>query len=106
MVAKVLAAPFWKEIDRNGDELARAIRITYGGALANGPFSIVVGHRGGMIGLNDRIKLRPLIAGRKGDMLYLSSEECGIRAVCSSPDKLWSPKAGEPVIGRFKNSNP
>jgi len=107
MVAKVLAAPFWAEIDRNGDELARAIRITYAGALANGPFSIVVGHKGGMLGLNDRglndrVKLRPLVAGRKGDMLYLSSEECGIREVCSSPDKLWSPKAGEPVIGRLK----
>jgi len=46
--------------------------------------------------------LRPLIAGRKGDMLYLASEECGIREVCSSPDRIWSPKAGEVVIGQLK----
>ena len=102
IVAKVLAAPFWEEIDRNKDEVARAIRVIYGGALVNGPFSVIVGHRGGMVGLSDRVKLRPLIAARKGDMLYLSSEECGIREVCPSPDDLWSPKAGEPVIGQLK----
>ena len=102
MVSKVLTAPFWHEIDRNDDELAKAIRITYGGALLNGPFSVIVGCREGMFGLNDRVKLRPLVAGRKGSMLYLSSEECGIREVCPSLDELWSPKAGEPVIGRLK----
>jgi glutamate synthase domain-containing protein 1 len=102
IAAKVMAAPFWEEIDRNGDELARAIRITYGGALVNGPFSVIVGCSQGMVGLNDRIKLRPLVAGRKGDMLYLSSEECGIREVCPDPDRIWSPKAGEPVVGHLR----
>lgn len=105
VAAKAMAAPFWDEIDRNRDEVARAIRIVYGGALVNGPFSVVVGSSRGMVGLSDRVKLRPLLAGRKGDMLYLSSEECGIREVCSSPDRIWSPKAGEAVIGRLKNNN-
>ncbi|NOX96810.1 MAG: glutamine amidotransferase family protein [Nitrospirae bacterium] len=102
LAAKAMSAPFWEEIDRNTDEVARAIRIVYGGALVNGPFSIIVGCSRGMVGLSDRVKLRPLIAGRKGDMLYLASEECGIREVCSSPDRIWSPKAGEVVIGRLK----
>ncbi|MBS7650002.1 MAG: glutamine amidotransferase family protein [Candidatus Bathyarchaeia archaeon] len=104
VIAKILAAPFWDEVDRlEGDEyeLAKALRITYSSALVNGPFSIIVGHSKGMVGLNDRLKLRPLIAGRKGDMLYISSEECGIREVCNSPDRIWAPKAGEPVIGRL-----
>jgi len=104
VIAKILAAPFWDEIDRlEGFELefAKALRITYSSALVNGPFSVIVGYGRGMVGLNDRLKLRPLVAGRMGDMLYISSEECGIREVCHSPDKIWSPKAGEPVIGRL-----
>ncbi len=54
-----------------------------------------------MVGLNDRIKLRPLVAARKQSWLYLSSEEAGIRAMCPDPDLVWTPRAGEPVIGRL-----
>ncbi len=103
-VARILAAPFWDEIDRmpnHSRQLAKALRITYGTALLNGPFSIIVGHRNGMFALNDRIKLRPLVAAYKGDILYVSSEESAIREVCSCPDEVWSPKAGEPVIGEL-----
>ncbi len=104
MVARILAAPFWDEIERMSNssrQIAEALRVTYGSALLNGPFSIIAGHSEGMLGLNDRIKLRPLVAGRKGDFLYLSSEESGIREVCPHPDEVWSPKAGEPVIGKL-----
>jgi len=52
--------------------------------------------------LNDRIKLRPMTAARKGDMLYVSSEEAPIKKVCPSPDTIWRPSGGEPVIGRLK----
>ena len=38
---------------------------------------MIVAHHGEMIGLTDRIRLRPLTVGEKGDMLYLSSEESG-----------------------------
>ncbi len=31
----------------------------------NGPFAIVFGRQGEMVGINDRIKLRPLVAARK-----------------------------------------
>ncbi len=51
-----------------------------------------------MIGLNDRIKLRPMIAATKGDNVYMSSEEAGIRIIEPDPEVVWAPKAGTPVI--------
>jgi len=100
-----LAAPFWEEIERlppDGKELYKALRLTYGSALVNGPFAIIVANNRSLIGLNDRIKLRPLVAARHGDMFYISSEEAAIHEACPSPDNVWSPKAGEPVVGRLK----
>jgi glutamate synthase domain-containing protein 1 len=99
-----LTPPTWQEIDHDDGkmELAKAIRIVYGSALVNGPFAILLGHKKGLIGLNDRIKLRPLVAARKDDTLFISSEEAGIREICPSPEKVWSPKAGEPIMGWLK----
>ncbi|MHB9131078.1 MAG: class II glutamine amidotransferase [Armatimonadota bacterium] len=100
----VLAAPFWKDIDTLQDtnpeqaELYKTLRTVYAGALINGPFAIVFGHRRGMVGLNDRIKLRPLVAAEKDDLILLSSEESGILEMCADPDRIWSPRGGEPVI--------
>jgi glutamate synthase domain-containing protein 1 len=51
--------------------------------------------------LNDRLKLRSLVAARKGSRVYISSEECGIRAVETDVDELWAPRGGEPVIARL-----
>ncbi len=104
-ISKILASPFWSDIDRdqNGmSEIYRTLRMTYGSALVNGPFAVIVGQNDHMVGLNDRIKLRPLVAGRSDDRLYMASEEAGIREVCQSPDRIWSPEAGEPVIGRLR----
>ena len=101
-----LAPPFWAEIERLPEdrrELARAVRIVYGGALLNGPFSVVVGHSGGMVGLNDRIKLRPMVAARKDDMLYIASEEAAVREVCRDPDVLWHAEGGVPIVGELKS---
>ena len=67
----------------------------------NGPFTVIVAHHGEMIGLTDRIKLRPLSAGTRGDFLYLSSEEAAIRLVSPVLDRSWNPKGGEPVVGRL-----
>jgi glutamate synthase domain-containing protein 1 len=105
ITAKVLAAPFWDEIDRMPDKeqkLARALRQVYGSLLLNGPFAVVIARQGEMIGLTDRIRLRPLTVGEKGEMLYLSSEESAIRLICPDLDKAWIPMGGEPVIGRLK----
>jgi len=109
IAAKVLAAPFWDEIDRMPpaeQKLTRALRQVYGSLLLNGPFAVVIAHNGEMIGLTDRIRLRPLTVGEKGDMLYLSSEESAIRLICPDLDKAWIPMGGEPVIGRLKTKAP
>ncbi|MBN1459057.1 MAG: glutamine amidotransferase family protein [Armatimonadetes bacterium] len=100
----VMAAPFWEQIERMPEarrELYTALRKVYAGALVNGPFAIIFGREGEMVGINDRIKLRPLVAARKDNWLYLSSEEAGIRAMCAEPDLIWTPRAGYPVIGRL-----
>ena len=104
IACKALASPTWSEIDHYDGkmELAKAIRIVYGSALVNGPFAILLGHKKGLVGLNDRIKLRPLVAARKDNTLYIASEEAGIREICPSPNKVWSPKAGEPITGWLK----
>ena len=106
LVSKILAAPLWNEIDSMKAEerlLFSALRQTYGSLLMNGPFSIVVAHHGEMIGLTDRIKLRPLVAGLKDDVLFISSEEAAMRLVSPNLDTFWCPRGGEPVIGKLKN---
>jgi glutamate synthase domain-containing protein 1 len=105
IVAKILAPPFWSDIERmppGEQKLVRALRQVYGSLLLNGPFTVIIAHYGEMIGLTDRIRLRPLTVGEKGDMLYLSSEESAIRLICPELDRAWIPVGGEPVIGRLK----
>ncbi|MCD6352247.1 MAG: glutamine amidotransferase family protein [Armatimonadetes bacterium] len=103
LAADVVAAPFWKDIDAEVDEEQKRLRTTlrqvYASAMVNGPFAIILGFGKGMLGLNDRIKLRPMVAGEHGDELYISSEEAAIHVMCPKPDRVWMPKAGEPVIG-------
>jgi len=106
VVAKILAAPFWPDIERMPQEekdFFTSLRIIYGSALLNGPFSVIVGNSGHMVGLNDRIKLRPLVAAISGETLYLASEESAIRDICPGPDRIWAPRAGEPVIGKLND---
>ena len=104
IVSKILAAPLWSEIDAmepKQQRVFRTLRQTYGSLLMNGPFSVIVAHHGEMIGLTDRIKLRPLVAGTRGDFLYLSSEEAAMRLVSPTLDRFWYPRGGEPVVGRL-----
>ena len=100
-VAQVIAAPFWSTIAaKSEEEKAKAtyFRDIYASLLITGPFSILVGFEGGMIALNDRLKLRSMVAAEKGDMFYVASEESAIRLMEPNPDRLWSPRGGEPVI--------
>ncbi len=69
--------------------------------MLNGPFTIIVAHAGEMIGLTDRVRLRPLTVGVKGSRLYLSSEESSIRLICTDLDASWIPSGGEPIIARL-----
>jgi glutamate synthase domain-containing protein 1 len=104
LVAKVLAPSFWNDINRMEDgkrELLLTLRQVYGGLLLNGPFTFIIAHEGEMIGLTDRIRLRPLTVGEKGTMLYLSSEESAIRLISPELDSVWTPMGGEPVIGKL-----
>ncbi len=57
-----------------------------------------------MIGLTDRIRLRPLTVATKGSLLFLSSEEAAIRLVCPEVDHTRIPMGGEPIVGRLKTS--
>jgi glutamate synthase domain-containing protein 1 len=101
LACKALAPPFWMEIDEMEEEereLYTAIRVVYGSAVLNGPFAILFAYNGGLVGLNDRVKLRPLVCAKKGDFYYMASEEAAIRTICPDPEKVWAPKAGEPVI--------
>jgi glutamate synthase domain-containing protein 1 len=105
IAAKILAPPFWTDIERRSPEeqrLFRTLRQIYGSLLLNGPFTVIIAHQGEMIGLTDRIRLRPLTVGVKGDMLYLSSEESAIRLVCPDLDRAWIPTGGEPIVGKLK----
>ena len=56
-----------------------------------------------MMALNDRLKLRSMVIGEKDDMVYVASEECAIRIIEPTLDKIWSPKGGEPVIVRLND---
>lgn len=105
MAVRALAPPFWDEIDvmpEREQNLNRAIRLAYGPAMMNGPFAIVVAHNDVMVGFTDRIKSRPMVAGERGDRLYISSEEAAIRTLDPLVERIWMPRAGEPVIGRVK----
>ena len=103
VTAGVLSPPLWSEIehlDPESRDLYSLLRQVYPSLLMTGPFAIVVGRTGEMMGLTDRIRLRPMIAATRGPMLYLSSEEAAIRLVCPDVEDTWMPLGGEPVIGR------
>ena len=105
IAAKIFASPFWSQIERMPEaeqNLHRTLRQVYPSLLLNGPFTVVIAHQGEMIGLTDRIRLRPLIVGVKGSMLYLSSEEAPIHLICPDVDRTWIPNGGEPIVGRLK----
>jgi glutamate synthase domain-containing protein 1 len=108
-LAGVLAAPLWDNIDRMPPperELHTALRQTYGSLLLNGPFSIIVSNLTQMIGLTDRIRLRPLVAGRNGDWMYLSSEEAPMHLVDDTLADTWIPSGGEPIIFELEEAVP
>jgi len=105
IVAKILAPPLWTDIERcapEEGEMLCALRQVYASLLLNGPFTVIIAHQGEMIGLTDRIRLRPLTVGEKGDVIYLSSEESAIRLICPDLDRTWIPVGGQPVIGRLR----
>ncbi|MEN6610581.1 MAG: glutamine amidotransferase family protein [Methanoregulaceae archaeon] len=105
LAVQALAPPFWDEIDEMPEKeraLNLALRLTYGPAMMNGPFAIVVANPDFIVGFTDRIKLRPLVTGDIGARLYISSEEAAIRRMDPDVENIRMPRAGEPVIGRVR----
>jgi glutamate synthase domain-containing protein 1 len=107
IVSKILAPQIWKAIDKMEEKerkLMTSLRMVYGPLLMNGPFAIILGQNDKMIGLTDRIRLRPLTAATKGPLFYLSSEEAAIRLISPELDTVWTPNGGEPVVGELRIS--
>ena len=104
-VSDVIAAPFWSAIDQMDEKEKKRLtylRSAFSSFLITGPFSILLGFEGGMMALNDRLKLRSMVVGEKDDMVYLASEECAIRMMEPDVESIWSPEGGQPVIIRLK----
>jgi glutamate synthase domain-containing protein 1 len=107
IVAKILAPPVWNAIDQMKEKekkLLTTLRMVYAPLLMNGPFAVIIGQTGKMIGLTDRIRLRPITAATRGNMFFLSSEEASIRLISPELDRVWTPNGGEPVIGELNNT--
>jgi glutamate synthase domain-containing protein 1 len=103
-ISSVIAAPFWQTIERMEPEERAAheyLRIRFSPQLITGPFSILVGFDDGLMALNDRLKLRSMVVGEKGDVTYIASEEAAIRAIQPNLDRIWAPGGGQPVIIRL-----
>ena len=103
--ASVVAAPFWTTIARKEPEEREKLtwlRTVFSSLLITGPFSIVLGYTGGLMALNDRLKLRSMVVGEKGEKVYIASEEAAIRAMEPEAENIWAPAGGEPVIVQVK----
>jgi glutamate synthase domain-containing protein 1 len=103
--AHVVAAPFWTTIGAMPEaerEQYGYLRKVFPSLLVTGPFSIVLGFEGGLMALNDRLKLRSMVVGEKDDMVYIASEEAAIRVMSPELDRIWAPAGGEPVVVRVK----
>ncbi|MGM9647596.1 MAG: glutamine amidotransferase family protein, partial [Eubacteriales bacterium] len=105
--ASVIAAPFWSTIEGKTDpaeqEKLRYLRTMFSSLLVTGPFSIVLGFNGGLMALNDRLKLRSMVVGEKDDKVFIASEEAAIRTMEPDAQNIWSPAGGEAVIIRVKD---
>ena len=100
-IASVVAAPFWQTIgqmEAPERERHEYLRNMFASQLITGPFSILVGFNGGLMALNDRLKLRSMVVGQKDDMVYMASEESAIRIIEPKLDWIRSPRGGEAVI--------
>ena len=104
--ASVIAAPFWSTIKNKSDIEDKNkhiyLRTMFPSLLVTGPFSIVLGFNGGLMALNDRLKLRSMVVGEKDDKVFIASEEAAIRTMEPSAENIWSPAGGEPVIVKVK----
>ena len=101
-MASVIAAPFWSTIRTREPAAARQLtylRTIYPSLLITGPFSIILGFNGGLMALNDRLKLRSMVTAEKDDKVFIASEEAAIRVMAPDAENLYAPMGGEPFTG-------
>lgn len=105
--ANVIAAPFWSTISSKTDaeerERLKYLRTVFPSLLITGPFSIVFGFNGGLMALNDRLKLRSMVTGEKDDKVFIASEEAAIRVMEPDAGNIQAPAGGEAVIIKVKD---
>ena len=105
--ANVIAAPFWSTIESIKDteekERLKFLRTVFSSLLITGPFSIVFGFNGGLMALNDRLKLRSMVVGEKDDKIFIASEESAIRVMEPNAENIYAPSGGEAVIVKVKD---
>lgn len=104
-MASVIAAPFWSTIRGKAAPTARQLtylRTMFPSLLITGPFSIVLGFNGGLMALNDRLKLRSMVTAEKDDKVFIASEEAAIRTMEPNAEHLYAPMGGEPFIVKVK----
>ncbi len=105
--ASVIAAPFWSTIENKKNEKEKDklkyLRTAFPSLLITGPFSIILGFDGGLMALNDRLKLRSMVVGEKGDKVFIASEEAAIRVMEPDAENIYAPAGGEPVIVTVKD---
>ncbi len=104
--SQVVAAPFWSHIEQMTDEKEKEkviyLRTMFSSLLLTGPFSIVMGFQGGLLALNDRLKLRSMVVGEHEDEVLIASEEASLRAMEPDVTNIYAPAGGKPVIVRVK----
>ncbi len=103
--ASVIAAPFWSTISGKDPEEAKRLsylRTVYPSLLITGPFSIILGFKGGLMALNDRLKLRSMVVAEKDDKVFIASEEAAIRSMEPNAENVYAPAGGEPIIIKVK----
>ena len=104
-MTSVIAAPFWSTIRGKAAPTARQLtylRTMFPSLLITGPFSIVLGFNGGLMALNDRLKLRSMVTAEKDDKVFIASEEAAIRTMEPNAEHLYAPMGGEPFIVKVK----
>ena len=102
------AAPFWEQYKRQ--DRSRGQKKTHlspydlsESSDHRSDFPSSSGYTGGLMALNDRLKLRSMVVGEKDDRVFIASEESAIRAMERDAENIWAPGGGEPVIIEVKD---
>lgn len=101
----VLAPPYWASVERMAEpgekERLTLMKIIYEQAMLNGPFAVLIAFNGGMFSLTDNTKLRPMTTAYKDGYTYFASEISALYEMEDNPDRVFTPRAGQPVIALY-----